>query len=241
MNKDNLPSLDALLALPGEQPHYCESVRLFHHAFGCAAPTEPGAMDDQTRLARAQLTGEEAAELLHGLAAGDLVECLDALADSEYVWCGTIVATGYDLQHRPPHAASPSDGPPRIPHTDAVLQAVSMLYDGQSAACMALAANDPAKVAMVAGAVLVSLGAVWGMFGVPEDLRRLILEEVHASNMTKFGEDGLPVVNEAGRVVKGPNFRPPNLLGVLVSYYGPTYEAPPLRSATSTPLSGGPR
>ncbi len=35
--------------------------------------------------------------------------------------------------------------------------------------------------------------------------------EVHASNMTKLGEDGKPIRNEAGRVVKGPNYRPPNL------------------------------
>lgn len=221
--------------------HYSSSVRLFHHAFGCAAPIEPGLMDDQTRFARAQLSGEEISELTWALAAGDLIECLDALADTEYVLNGTIVATAYDLFHAPPVQRSASDGPPRIPQTDAVLIVVSTLYDGQSALCVALASNDPAAIAMIAGSMLVSLGHVWGMFGVPEALRQAILAEVHRSNMTKFDADGKPVVNEAGRVVKGPNFEEPNLLGVLKAYYGEGYEVPAHRATIGTPLSGGTR
>lgn len=231
--------VEAIVGLPVE--HYSSSVRLFHHAFGCAAPTTPGLMDDQTRFARAQLSGEEISELTWALAAGDLIECLDALADIEYVLNGTIVATAYDLLHTPPVQRSASDGPPRIPQTDAVLIVISTLYDGQSALCIALASNDPAAIAMIAGSMLVSLGHVWGMFGVPERLRQAILEEVHTSNMTKFDADGKPVVNEAGRVVKGPNFSPPNILHVLKAYYGEGYEVPAHRSTIGTPLSGGAR
>ena len=40
-------------------------------------------------------------------------------------------------------------------------------------------------------------------------------EIVHRSNMSKLGDDGRPIVNEAGRVVKGPNYEPPDL-GPLV-------------------------
>lgn len=39
--------------------------------------------------------------------------------------------------------------------------------------------------------------------------------EVHASNMSKLGEDGKPIISDAGRVVKGPNYRKPDLRGVL--------------------------
>jgi predicted HAD superfamily Cof-like phosphohydrolase len=39
--------------------------------------------------------------------------------------------------------------------------------------------------------------------------------EVHGSNMTKLGSDGRPLKNEAGRVVKGPNYRPPNIEAIL--------------------------
>jgi len=35
--------------------------------------------------------------------------------------------------------------------------------------------------------------------------------EVQASNMSKLGEDGRPILREDGKILKGPNFRPPNL------------------------------
>lgn len=41
------------------------------------------------------------------------------------------------------------------------------------------------------------------------------LAEVHASNMSKLGEDGRPIISDAGRVVKGPNYQPPDLRSVL--------------------------
>lgn len=34
---------------------------------------------------------------------------------------------------------------------------------------------------------------------------------VHKSNMSKLGDDGKPVRNVAGKVVKGPNYKKPNL------------------------------
>ena len=36
-------------------------------------------------------------------------------------------------------------------------------------------------------------------------------EEVQNSNMSKLGEDGKPIYNENGKVMKGPNFFKPNL------------------------------
>ena len=35
--------------------------------------------------------------------------------------------------------------------------------------------------------------------------------EVQSSNMSKLGEDGKPIFNEKGKVVKGPNYFKPNL------------------------------
>lgn len=223
------------------RPHYCASVREFHLAFGCAAPLVPTSLDDQTRFARIQLEGEELSELTWGLAANDMIECWDALADIEYVLCGSVVATGYDLMFGVPHMSSAAEGPPRMPHPDAVFQAISMMYEGLSAHTLAMAENDPARIAQIAGAMLVSLGHLWGMFGVSEPLRMAFNEEVHESNMTKFGADGKPVVNEAGRVVKGPNFREPDLLGVARRFLGADWTPPPLRTSCSTPLSGAPR
>ena len=35
--------------------------------------------------------------------------------------------------------------------------------------------------------------------------------EVHRSNLTKLGEDGRPIKDENGKVMKGPNYEEPNL------------------------------
>ena len=36
-------------------------------------------------------------------------------------------------------------------------------------------------------------------------------EEVQNSNMSKLGEDGKPIYNEAGKIMKGPNYFKPDL------------------------------
>ena len=36
-------------------------------------------------------------------------------------------------------------------------------------------------------------------------------DEVQKSNMSKLGEDGKPIYNDAGKVMKGPNYFKPNL------------------------------
>ena len=41
------------------------------------------------------------------------------------------------------------------------------------------------------------------------------LDRVHASNMSKLGEDGLPIYREDGKVLKGPNYAPPNLTDLI--------------------------
>ena len=37
------------------------------------------------------------------------------------------------------------------------------------------------------------------------------LDRVHQSNMSKLGEDGKPVYRDDGKVLKGPNYKPPTL------------------------------
>ena len=42
-----------------------------------------------------------------------------------------------------------------------------------------------------------------------------VLDEVHASNMTKLGADGQPVRRADGKILKGPDYRPPDIAAVL--------------------------
>jgi len=37
------------------------------------------------------------------------------------------------------------------------------------------------------------------------------LNRVHQSNMSKLGEDGKPILREDGKILKGPNYKEPNL------------------------------
>ncbi len=46
------------------------------------------------------------------------------------------------------------------------------------------------------------------------------LDRVHKSNMTKLGEDGKPIYREDGKVLKGPNFSPPNIEQFLTAGQG---------------------
>lgn len=48
--------------------------------------------------------------------------------------------------------------------------------------------------------------------GFPVDA---LLREVQRSNMSKLGEDGKPIFREDGKVLKGPNFSAPDIIGVL--------------------------
>ena len=41
------------------------------------------------------------------------------------------------------------------------------------------------------------------------------LDRVHASNMSKLGEDDKPIYREDGKVLKGPNYKPPTLTDLI--------------------------
>lgn len=49
-------------------------------------------------------------------------------------------------------------------------------------------------------------------FGIDADK---VLAEIHRSNMTKLDADGKAILREDGKVLKGPNYEPPNLKAVL--------------------------
>lgn len=43
-----------------------------------------------------------------------------------------------------------------------------------------------------------------------------IVSEIHRSNMSKLGPGGLPIYRSDGKVLKGPNYTPPNLSPILL-------------------------
>ena len=53
---------------------------------------------------------------------------------------------------------------------------------------------------------------------IPLPLLMAAYERVHASNMSKLGEDGKPVYREDGKVTKGPNYQKPDLAPIVEAW-----------------------
>tara|TARA_B100001250_G_C19742506_1_gene763703 strand:- start:114 stop:482 length:369 start_codon:yes stop_codon:yes gene_type:complete len=68
--------------------------------------------------------------------------------------------------------------------------------------------NDIIEVADALTDILVVTYGAGAAFGIDLDK---CFEEVHRSNMSKLSEDGMPIYNEFGKVMKGPNYSRPNL------------------------------
>jgi predicted HAD superfamily Cof-like phosphohydrolase len=49
-------------------------------------------------------------------------------------------------------------------------------------------------------------------FGIPIDA---VIAEVHRSNMSKLGADGKPVLRDDGKIMKGPNYTPPDVRSII--------------------------
>lgn len=45
-----------------------------------------------------------------------------------------------------------------------------------------------------------------------------VFNEIHRSNMSKLGEDGKPILREDGKILKGPNYRPPSIESILIPF-----------------------
>jgi len=52
-------------------------------------------------------------------------------------------------------------------------------------------------------------------YGIPIDD---VFKEVHRSNMSKLDDNGKPIKNEDGKVIKGPNYTPANVSNVLKKF-----------------------
>ena len=68
--------------------------------------------------------------------------------------------------------------------------------------------NDLIEVADALTDILVVTYGAGVAFGIDLDK---CFKEVHRSNMSKLSEDGKPIYNEYGKVMKGPNYFKPNL------------------------------
>lgn len=71
---------------------------------------------------------------------------------------------------------------------------------------------DEVEVADALGDLIYVIYGTAISFGIDLDA---VVAEIHRSNMSKLGEDGKPIYREDGKVLKGPNYFKPDILGVL--------------------------
>lgn len=170
-----------------------EQVTEFHRAFGCAInqpwTVELGAL-------RARLIAEECRELGEALLVGDPLNVARELADLAYVVLGTAVTFGI-----------------KIGESDSWLTNFGFLCKACSELAGPLLFGDLATVAVKLPRVFDRIYGVAEGEGVDLDVA---ITAVHIANMSKLGSDGKPIYRLDGKVMKGPNFVPPDLSVAVV-------------------------
>ncbi len=85
---------------------------------------------------------------------------------------------------------------------------ISLIQEELSELKEAMDNNDLLEVADALTDLLYVTYGAGHAFGIDLDK---CFDEVQNSNMSKLGEDGRPIYNEFGKVMKGPNYFKPNL------------------------------
>ena len=85
---------------------------------------------------------------------------------------------------------------------------VSLIHEELDELKEAMAKNDLLEVADALTDLLYVTYGAGHAFGIDLDK---CFNEVQNSNMSKLGEDGKPIYNEFGKVMKGPNYFKPDL------------------------------
>jgi predicted HAD superfamily Cof-like phosphohydrolase len=76
--------------------------------------------------------------------------------------------------------------------------------------------NDLVEVADALGDMLYILCGTIIEHGLQHKIEA-VFEEIQRSNMSKLGEDGLPIYRKDGKVLKGPKYFKPNIESILNS------------------------
>ena len=78
--------------------------------------------------------------------------------------------------------------------------------------------DDPVGIAdALTDQLYILLGTILqhGMGDIIED----VFDEVHSSNMSKLDENGNPIYREDGKILKGPNYRKPDIGKIVYKFW----------------------
>ncbi len=101
---------------------------------------------------------------------------------------------------------------PDFPDSKIVKLRIDLIEEELNELKEAINNNDIVEVADALTDILYVTYGAGHSFGVDLDS---CFEEVQRSNMSKLGEDGKPIYNESGKVMKGPKYFTPNLKKII--------------------------
>ena len=101
---------------------------------------------------------------------------------------------------------------PTIPDEKIVQLRIALIEEELNELKEAINNHDIVEVADALTDILYVTYGAGHSFGVDLDK---CFDEVQSSNMSKLGENGKPIYNESGKVMKGPNYFEPNLKKII--------------------------
>ena len=103
---------------------------------------------------------------------------------------------------------------PYLPSEEVVDLRLDLINEEVGELCEAVERDDMTEIADALTDILYVTYGMGAALGIDLDK---CFEEVQRSNMSKMGEDGKPMYREDGKVMKGPNYSPPNFLALLLA------------------------
>lgn len=105
-----------------------------------------------------------------------------------------------------------ADAPKRLPLARADLR-IALIDEERNELVEAICARDLVATADAVADLLYVVVGLAVECGIPV---QAVWDEVHRSNMSKLGPDGKPIYREDGKVLKGPHYSPPDVMGAIV-------------------------
>ena len=97
---------------------------------------------------------------------------------------------------------------PKLPEPDLAKLRLELIREEVEELNVGIEGMDIVEIADALTDILYVVYGAGHAFGINLDD---CFKEVHDSNMSKLGADGKPIYREDGKVMKGPNYRPPSL------------------------------
>ena len=203
-----------------------ENVKKFMEAFGQRVETKPQFPNEKTTQLRLDLIKEELNELNQAIESKDLNEVADALTDILYVTYGAGCAYGIDLDKcfKEVQRANMSNfedvkkfmktfgqivrDKAQFPDEKTMLLRFDLIKEELNELDYAMKTKNLKEVADALTDILYVTYGAGCAYGINLDK---CFKEVQRANMSKLGNDGKPIFNEKGKVMKGPNYSKPNL------------------------------